>query len=215
MSAAGPDLLGRRLLGRHVLRRARDHAGGRQAGRGLEDLRDAEVREVDTAVVVEQHVRRLHVAVDDALAVRVVERVGHAAQDRDGARERQPLAPDQRGQRAARDQAHRHPGDALFAVDVVGVDRHDVRVLEARDRLGLASRTAARSRGRAGTRAAAPSAPRSGRGPPRRPCRRTPCRRGRGARRCGTGRQWIRGRGPTTPPRARSLPPRTSNGERD
>ena len=134
----GADVRRRGLLRGHVVRRPGDHAGGGEAARGLEHLRDPEVGEVDAAVLVEEHVLRLHVAVDDALAVRVVEGVRHPAQDLD--RPGQGDAPrlEQLRERAARHEPHRHPGDALRAVDVVGVDGDDVRVLEPRDGLGLA-----------------------------------------------------------------------------
>ena len=44
--------------------------------------RDAEVREVRASLLVEQHVRGLHVAVDDPEAVEVLERLGHVAAER-------------------------------------------------------------------------------------------------------------------------------------
>jgi hypothetical protein len=62
------------LLGRHVMGRADDHPGAGEAARGLQRLRDAEVGQHDPAVVVEQDVRRLHVAVHDATLVGVPQR---------------------------------------------------------------------------------------------------------------------------------------------
>src|SRR5438477_208876 len=44
--------------------------------RGAEEAGDAEVGEPDRAVVVEHEVRRLHVAMHDALAVAIIERLG-------------------------------------------------------------------------------------------------------------------------------------------
>ncbi len=59
-----PDLLGGQVRGR-----AADHRSGRLLERAGSE-RDAEVRQVGVALLVEQDVGRLHVAVDDALPVR-------------------------------------------------------------------------------------------------------------------------------------------------
>ena len=76
---AGGDLaLAHRLLGAHVVRRAERHAGlGHPVPAGLAGgERDAEVGH-QRAPVVQQDVLRLDVAVDHAVPVGVVERVGH------------------------------------------------------------------------------------------------------------------------------------------
>jgi len=76
------------LLGRHVLERAKDRPLHRQPGRrrrqhrrtrarcGRGRLRQTEVEELD-APLREHDVGRLQIAVDDALAMRLVERVGN------------------------------------------------------------------------------------------------------------------------------------------
>ena len=100
------DGLAARLLGRHVRRRA-DHRAddrlverrrGRASGNdvvgvaaSLEILREAPVDHDGLAELADQHVRRLEVAMDDALAVRVRERIGdrdHVRQQREPLRER-------------------------------------------------------------------------------------------------------------------------------
>ena len=78
--ADGPDVCGRRRRGateafrRDVRERPRDVAHGRQR-LGLRQTREPEVEQAHghTIAVGEQHVRRLHVAVDDAARVRVRE----------------------------------------------------------------------------------------------------------------------------------------------
>ena len=75
-------LLRRRLLGRHVVRRAETESGLRHpaTGRRAHRERDAEVHDHRPAVM-QQDVLGLDVAVDHAVAVRVVERVGDFARD--------------------------------------------------------------------------------------------------------------------------------------
>ena len=56
----------------------------------LERERDAEVGH-ERVPALEQHVLRLHVAVHDAMPVRVLERIGHLARERDDFSERDAL----------------------------------------------------------------------------------------------------------------------------
>ena len=67
--------------GRHVARRAGDHAGGRHLRARLEDLGQAEIGHVRLPVAVQQDVRGLQVAVDDALLVQVLDGPGHRGDD--------------------------------------------------------------------------------------------------------------------------------------
>ena len=66
------------LLGAHVVRRAADHA---RLVALLGEHREAEVGELRLVARRQQHVGRLHVAMDDPLMVRVVERLGHLRDD--------------------------------------------------------------------------------------------------------------------------------------
>ena len=67
-------------LGRHVSDRAHDVAGtGQVAVAG--DLGQAEVGDPDRAVGVEQEVRRLDVAVEDAVLMGIIECLGHLETD--------------------------------------------------------------------------------------------------------------------------------------
>ncbi len=118
-----------RLLGREVLGGADDRARlGHLAGAGA---RDAEVRHLDAALVVDEHVVRLDVSVDDAVPVRVAERGEHLADVGDG---------DGHGTGAARDDQllEGAPLDVLHDDEVRAlglapvVDGDDVRVGEPR-----------------------------------------------------------------------------------
>jgi hypothetical protein len=115
----------------------RREIGGRpQDAAGHGDLRhlggrgDAEVRELGHAVLAQQDVARLDVAVQDPLVVRVVEPRGDVAQDPRGGRAVGPALAQQRGERAARDVLHEdhHVGALDHGVE----DRDEVRVAQAR-----------------------------------------------------------------------------------
>ena len=95
---------------------------------------DAEVHHLDVAVLVEHHVLRLDVAVHDALAVRVGERVEEL--DADG--RHVPVA-EVVAELVERVAAHELPDeDAALAVGEPVVERHDVGVVERRGGLDLA-----------------------------------------------------------------------------
>ena len=66
------------LFGRHVGRRSQDIAGHRQRGLARLALGQAEVHDVRLVAGVEHDVARLQIAVDDAVLVGVMERVGHS-----------------------------------------------------------------------------------------------------------------------------------------
>ena len=74
--------------------------------RGPEELREAEVEDLDQAALGPHQVRALDVAVDDAAAVRFVERVGHLQADLDDFANRQRPLRDPRRQQLALDVLH-------------------------------------------------------------------------------------------------------------
>ncbi len=125
-------------LRRDVAGGADEHAG-RGDGRVALDLGDAEVGEHDPAVVGDQHVGRLHVAVQDALAVRGAQHVEHGEPDLGGAaRLQQAVLPDDLGERLALDELHDDPGPVVLLDHVE--HGHGAGVADPRDRLGLAQR---------------------------------------------------------------------------
>ena len=135
---AGRDLpLAHRLLRAHVVRRAERHAGlghprtARLAGRE----RDAEVRD-QRPPIVQEDVLRLDVAVDDAVAVRIVERRGDLARDADRVVDGELLlAVEPVAQRLALDEGHDVEEVRVHRSRVE--ERQDVRVLEVRGELDL------------------------------------------------------------------------------
>ena len=77
---------GQCLLGTHIPQRSHEVAGHRHAGVGFQ-ARQAEVGNPKLTRGVNEQVRRLHVAVDDAVLMGVIERFGSLdAQLRDGAK---------------------------------------------------------------------------------------------------------------------------------
>ena len=96
--------LAHRLLGTHVLRRPEGEPGLRDAmpARRLHRERDAEIRH-DGLAIVQENVLRLDVAMNDVVAVGVVERARDFARDAHGFRNRQlPFASETRAQRLSR-----------------------------------------------------------------------------------------------------------------
>lgn len=100
---------------------------------GVEDLRQAEVHELDSAVLREDGVRGLDVPVEDAAPVR------RGEAPREPYRELQDLAPRHRPRELVEAHSgHELPGDEPPAVDLSdAVNRRDVWVLDARGRAGL------------------------------------------------------------------------------
>jgi hypothetical protein len=154
--------VGRRLLRGHVRGRAhgqserRRRAGGHRLRRGAalggrgERLGDPEVGH-HRVPAREQHVLGLEVAVHHALAVRVGEGVGQLAHEPHHIRDGQgPVAPKPLAQRLALHVGHRVVGQPVHVAR--GVDRHHVRVLEARDTwISRSKRAAERPAARSGS----------------------------------------------------------------
>jgi hypothetical protein len=123
------------LLRTHVDGRADERAGFGQR-RGLLRAREPEVRDHRFVLVREDQVRRLDVAVDDPVLVRVEQR---PRRSRDDARTilRRELAVLERAiERFALDELHRVPVHVVGLADFVDLD--DVLVRQLRDRLRLA-----------------------------------------------------------------------------
>ena len=89
------------------------------------------------ALRVDHHVRRLDVAVDDAGVVRELERVAQLAHDAHRFLQVEALVRvEEVLEFLALDELHDEVGDVAFLAEVVHLD--DVRMVEPRDRLGLA-----------------------------------------------------------------------------
>ena len=131
-------LSARHLFRRHVARRAEQLAAARHVGGRGQRLRQAEVRDVRRARVIDQDVVRLQVAVDDAFGVRGGERVGDLPRDRDGALDRQPaFAAQDAVQILAVHEGHRDELEALDFAQVVDAEDVLVRDLRAEEQLLL------------------------------------------------------------------------------
>ncbi len=169
--AEGPDVgalieitVPARLLRRHVERRA-EHAPRAREPRRLGgvhrrigfDLGDAEVEQLDDALAVaglrEEEVRRLDVAVDDALVVRALQADAGLRRDaeREVGRERAE-ALDQLMEILALEVLHHQEGQAPLLVAPRAVDADDVRRVDRRRRLGLAREAAHQRLARRGLR---------------------------------------------------------------
>ena len=128
--AAPVDRAAARLFRAHVVRRADDRAGLRHPRCGIERTRDAEIGQRRGAVVAQQDVVGLDVAVHEAFLVRVIERgrdlADHAQRERDRPRIA-VLVQD----RPAAEIFHRDVVVVAGAADVVDAD--DVAMVQLRD----------------------------------------------------------------------------------
>ena len=97
--------------------------------------REAEIEQL-RARARQHHVARLQIAVDDAVAVRAIERVGDLGRVADDLVGRQRPARQPRGQRLALEVLHDQEGDAVLLADVV--EHADVRVVQRPDDAGFA-----------------------------------------------------------------------------
>ena len=127
------------LLRRHVSGRAEQLAGACHGGIGRQQrLREAEVRDVRGACLVDEDVVRLQVAMDHAFGVCRGERLRHLPGDADRARQRQAaFAAEDRVQVLAVHVGHRDELQALDVAEVVNPEDVLVRDLRAEQQLLL------------------------------------------------------------------------------
>ena len=112
-----------RLLWRDVARRPEDRPRRGQRV-GARRGRDPEVRDVDVPIAVEQEIRRLHVAMDDAALMCTVERAGGLLEPAERLRTRRAARTQPFVHRAAVEVLHDDEWPAVVLGDVE--DRHDV-----------------------------------------------------------------------------------------
>ncbi len=123
------------LFRRHVAGRSQRITGQRQPRVQLHALGQAEIRHVGPAVRIEQDVRRLQIAVQNAPLVRIMHRPRHGRQQPPGRPEVRRKARPVGGQAAVFEQLHAEVELTLVFADFV--DRHDVRVVQVGDHFGL------------------------------------------------------------------------------
>ena len=129
---AAVDLAAEHLLRRHVGGRAHHVAAVREV-LAAENARDAEVHHLDRAALGNHHVGGLEVAMHDAGAMRVSERVEHLHTEMCGLRRGQRAEPiRQIVKRLAAHELHDH--QEIVAVLMQLVDRRDARVVQPRER---------------------------------------------------------------------------------
>ncbi len=132
------------LLGRHVARRAHDRAHLRQV-RGF-DVGNPEVGNLHRAVRQQEDVRRFDVAVDDALTMRIPERVEDLPHDPHDIGDLEALVRlEALLELATLHELHRDVPDAVVLAEVV--DGHDVWVIEPARRLRFAAEAGDHGRG--------------------------------------------------------------------
>jgi len=120
--------------GRDRQRRRLRHIDGGIGG-GCEVCK-AEVKDLDDSLAGDHHVAGLQIAMDDALLMRGLERLGHLARDVQCFGERHGSALQPRGQRLPVDELH-DQGSARGRVFET-VDLRDVSVIQRREELRLA-----------------------------------------------------------------------------
>ena len=146
---AGVELHAHRLLGRRVAGGAEDGAGRLGPARLGERARETEVGDAHDAVLVEEEVRGLDVAVQDPACVRVLERGRDVAADAGGLRNgKVRVLVEDRAKAAAFEQLEHHERHVVLAPVV---DGDDVRMVQRRRDLSFGAE-AAQERGVLGER---------------------------------------------------------------
>ena len=129
------EILSQDLLGRHVTRRAEREPGGGEVPVLRNASSQAEVGEHGAAVVVDEDVVRLEVAVDDAGVVGVLEPVANLSQVAPCGRAIEGAPVEDVSEGALLDEGHGEEDDVAGHDEVV--DGEDVGVVEAREGPGL------------------------------------------------------------------------------
>ena len=145
---AAVEFLAPGLLRRHIGDGAQGAARTGEVARGLVavgrdtwvaavvELRQPKIQQLRLAVFGDEDIRRLDVAMDDALGMRRIERVGNLNSQVEQEVDRQRLAVDAMLERLPLEKLHREKGAAVVFANVV--DRADIRMIEGRSGAGFA-----------------------------------------------------------------------------
>jgi len=127
-----------RLLGRHVFRCANDLSGGGN-GRLIQCCRDAEIGQFGLAALIDQHIGRFEIAMDDAMGMGVRQGGGQLVSDTEDISEWESgRLPDERAQVGRAEKLHDEKLRAIMFFN--GVNRDDIVVLEPGHRAGLSEK---------------------------------------------------------------------------
>ena len=135
------DIATDRLLGAHIRNRAEHDVSVRD--RDVFNFGHAKVENLRPSVGEEHDIRRLHVAMDDAMLVSLLQSARDLESNRDGVFTRQRTAHETRLQRLAVVERHRDE-QLSFGCFADLVDRADVGVIERRRSAGLVQEAALR-----------------------------------------------------------------------
>ena len=107
------------LLRRHVVRRSNDRAADGAIGFGREDLGQAEIAEVRLALLIEENVGGLEIAMDDPSRVQVMDGPGHTGKEQRCFFGTERPSPQLRREALALDQVHGQVVQSLRLADVM------------------------------------------------------------------------------------------------
>jgi len=129
----------RGLLGSHILRRAHQRLAAGQADFRIEDLGQAEIGNLRRSIGRQQDVGRLQIAVQHAVLVHFVDGPGERFDEARRIPVRENLLADLPQEVAALKTLERQEKPSVELADFI--DLHDVRMLQARERLGFGSKS--------------------------------------------------------------------------
>ncbi len=128
------------LLGGHVGRRAENRAREREVRLGLDPFGQAEIRNMRPSVGIDQNIRGLQIAMQNAALVRVMDSSRDWREERRGLARRQRPFGQASGEGRAGHELHREIGLPLVIPDFI--NRHNRRMIEPGRGFGLGAKRA-------------------------------------------------------------------------